>query len=200
MTPSQVAIVTGSGRRRVGWHVAQALAKRGYRLALHYHTSKAEATESVAEIRAAENRGGGVRCGFDGRGGGAKVGGRCDRAIRTDRRASPYGGDVETQTVGRSNGGRCKWVFCGEYAVDVFSLPACRTGNDEAGRRRLDCHAGRLGDRAAVSGLRRVFPVKGSDSDADPDDGGRAWDAKFESPRELYPTGARNVTAGFARR
>ncbi len=43
-----VALVTGSGKRRIGWHVARALAERGYALALHYYTSASEAAESVA--------------------------------------------------------------------------------------------------------------------------------------------------------
>jgi pteridine reductase len=48
MSQRKVALVTGSGKRRVGWHVADALAGRGYALALHYRTSAAEAAESVA--------------------------------------------------------------------------------------------------------------------------------------------------------
>ena len=36
MNPRPVALVTGSGKRRVGWHVADALAARGYALVLHY--------------------------------------------------------------------------------------------------------------------------------------------------------------------
>jgi pteridine reductase len=47
MNPTKVALVTGSGKRRVGWHVADALAARGYALAVHYHTSAAEAQETV---------------------------------------------------------------------------------------------------------------------------------------------------------
>jgi pteridine reductase len=47
----QVALVTGSGKRRVGWHVAQALAKRGYALAIHYRASGAEAHETVEHLR-----------------------------------------------------------------------------------------------------------------------------------------------------
>jgi len=34
----RVALVTGSGKKRVGWHVADALAGRGYHLAVHYLT------------------------------------------------------------------------------------------------------------------------------------------------------------------
>jgi pteridine reductase len=52
MNPRGVALVTGSGKRRVGWYVADALARRGYALAVHYHTSAAEAEESVADFRA----------------------------------------------------------------------------------------------------------------------------------------------------
>jgi pteridine reductase len=52
MNPRQVALVTGSGKRRVGWHVADALARRGYNLAVHYHTSVAEAAETAAGLGA----------------------------------------------------------------------------------------------------------------------------------------------------
>ncbi len=52
MAQGPVAVVTGSGKRRVGWHVAAALAARGYALVLHYWTSSAEAAESVAEFQA----------------------------------------------------------------------------------------------------------------------------------------------------
>jgi pteridine reductase len=43
--------VTGSGKRRVGWHVADALAQRGYSLAIHYRSSGQEAAESVASFQ-----------------------------------------------------------------------------------------------------------------------------------------------------
>jgi pteridine reductase len=52
MASSKVALVTGSGKRRVGSHVAEALAERGYALAIHYRTSAAEATESVKAFAA----------------------------------------------------------------------------------------------------------------------------------------------------
>jgi pteridine reductase len=51
VTARQVALVTGSGKRRVGWHVADALARRGYALAVHYRTSAAEAAETTAALR-----------------------------------------------------------------------------------------------------------------------------------------------------
>jgi pteridine reductase len=51
MTPSKVALVTGSGKRRVGWHVAEALAHRGYALAVHYRSSAQEAAETAAAFR-----------------------------------------------------------------------------------------------------------------------------------------------------
>jgi pteridine reductase len=50
MTPTKVALVTGSGKRRVGWHVADALAGRGYAVAIHYRTSAASAAETVAHL------------------------------------------------------------------------------------------------------------------------------------------------------
>jgi pteridine reductase len=51
MTTTRVALVTGSGKRRVGWYVADALARRGYALALHYHRSAAEAAQSATTLR-----------------------------------------------------------------------------------------------------------------------------------------------------
>jgi pteridine reductase len=48
---THVALVTGSGKRRVGWHVADALAGRGYSIALHYRSSATEAAESVQEFK-----------------------------------------------------------------------------------------------------------------------------------------------------
>jgi len=52
MKSQRVALVTGSGKRRVGWHIAEALAHRGYALAVHYRTSAKEAAESVREYEA----------------------------------------------------------------------------------------------------------------------------------------------------
>src|SRR5258708_38172080 len=51
MADSKVALVTGSGKRRVGWHVAEALAARGYALAVHYRSSAVEAAETVEAFR-----------------------------------------------------------------------------------------------------------------------------------------------------
>lgn len=50
MSSNRVALVTGSGKRRIGWHVAEALAARGYALAVHYRSSAAEAAETVASL------------------------------------------------------------------------------------------------------------------------------------------------------
>src|SRR5262245_17797599 len=51
MPITKVALVTGSGKRRVGSHVADALAERGYAIADHYRSSDAEAGESVVRLR-----------------------------------------------------------------------------------------------------------------------------------------------------
>jgi pteridine reductase len=45
---NKLALVTGSGKKRVGWYVADALAERGYDIAVHYHTSASEAETAVA--------------------------------------------------------------------------------------------------------------------------------------------------------
>src|SRR5260370_20962390 len=52
MSTPKVALVTGSGAKRVGWFVADALASRGFALAIHYNRSAAEAAETVAGFRA----------------------------------------------------------------------------------------------------------------------------------------------------
>ncbi len=49
---ARVALVTGSGKRRVGSVVADALARRGYAVAVHYRSSAAEAAETVEALRA----------------------------------------------------------------------------------------------------------------------------------------------------
>ena len=51
MSPRRVALVTGSGKKRVGSVVAAALAGRGYAVAVHYRSSAAEAEETVAGLR-----------------------------------------------------------------------------------------------------------------------------------------------------
>jgi pteridine reductase len=54
MKTQRAALVTGSGKRRVGSHVADALAERGYALAIHYRNS---ATEANAAVAAYQSRG-----------------------------------------------------------------------------------------------------------------------------------------------
>ena len=57
-TPNQpVALVTGSGRRRVGNVVARELAEQGYSIALHYHSS-----DEAAKVAIEEMRGVGIDC------------------------------------------------------------------------------------------------------------------------------------------
>lgn len=51
MQPRRVALVTGSGKKRVGSVVADALARRGYAIAVHYRSSAAEAGETAAALR-----------------------------------------------------------------------------------------------------------------------------------------------------
>ena len=46
-----VALVTGSGKKRVGAVVADALARRGYAVAVHYNTSEAPAEATAAALR-----------------------------------------------------------------------------------------------------------------------------------------------------
>jgi pteridine reductase len=48
---TKVALITGSGKQRVGNAIAIALAERGYAIALHYNRSAEDARQSVAELR-----------------------------------------------------------------------------------------------------------------------------------------------------
>lgn len=52
MIENKVALITGSGAKRVGHSVAEAFADRGYTLVIHYRTSADEARESVARFQA----------------------------------------------------------------------------------------------------------------------------------------------------
>ena len=47
----KVALITGSGRHRVGNVIAQSLAEDGYAVALHYHNSSEAANVTVEELR-----------------------------------------------------------------------------------------------------------------------------------------------------
>jgi pteridine reductase len=51
MIGSRLALVTGSGKKRVGSVVADALARRGYAVAVHYRTSATEAEETATSLR-----------------------------------------------------------------------------------------------------------------------------------------------------
>lgn len=51
MPRSLVALITGSGKRRVGSVIAQALARKGYDIAIHYRTSAQEADDAVTQLQ-----------------------------------------------------------------------------------------------------------------------------------------------------
>ena len=51
MPSSKIALITGSGKRRIGNVVALALAERGYDVALHYNRSAEEAHQTVAQLQ-----------------------------------------------------------------------------------------------------------------------------------------------------
>ncbi len=51
MSSQRVALVTGAGKQRVGWHVADALARRGHDIAVHFNRSAAEAEQSAEAFR-----------------------------------------------------------------------------------------------------------------------------------------------------
>ena len=49
-SPQKVALITGSGKRRIGNVIAATLAERGFRIALHYHRSAESAERTVARL------------------------------------------------------------------------------------------------------------------------------------------------------
>jgi pteridine reductase len=51
MSQTQVALITGSGKQRVGSRVANVLAKKGFAVALHYFTSGGEAIRSAEHLK-----------------------------------------------------------------------------------------------------------------------------------------------------
>lgn len=51
LNDTKTALVTGSGKRRVGNAVARALAARGYAIAVHYNHSVDEAKKTIEELR-----------------------------------------------------------------------------------------------------------------------------------------------------
>ncbi len=50
MPKNPVALITGSGKKRIGSVVAEALARRGYDIAVHYRTSQEEALDTVDSL------------------------------------------------------------------------------------------------------------------------------------------------------
>ena len=51
LNETRVALISGSGKRRLGNVIARYLAERGFAIALHYRTSEAEAIETRDELR-----------------------------------------------------------------------------------------------------------------------------------------------------
>ena len=52
-TTTKTALITGSGRQRLGAGLARHLATQGFRIAIHYHHSKAAAEATVTELNEA---------------------------------------------------------------------------------------------------------------------------------------------------
>jgi pteridine reductase len=52
MPANPTALITGIGDKRLGWHVAEALARQGYHIAVHYRHSEGPARDAVARFRA----------------------------------------------------------------------------------------------------------------------------------------------------
>jgi len=51
MSPAKVALITGAGKKRVGFFIAEHLARRGFGLAIHYRTSAADAADTIAHLQ-----------------------------------------------------------------------------------------------------------------------------------------------------
>jgi pteridine reductase len=53
---NKVALITGSGKHRIGHAVALALAERGYDIAVHYHHSAEETRQTIKELQGQGSR------------------------------------------------------------------------------------------------------------------------------------------------
>lgn len=49
-TSRLVALITGAGKQRVGYHIAESLADRGFDVAIHYNRSREEARQTVKSL------------------------------------------------------------------------------------------------------------------------------------------------------
>ena len=168
MSTTKVALITGSGKRRIGNVVATALADRGYDIALHYNRSADEARETVAQL---ERKG--VRAAaFQ-----ADVANEADVARLFDEMLAAFGRldvlvtaaavwqpkpleDVTADDVRR------------QFDVNTLGtfplLPTSRPHHGQAAGRGRDRHHRRLGHGSAVSRLCGLLRQQGRRADAHP--------------------------------
>ena len=155
MTERRVALVTGSGKKRVGNRVAEALAARDFALVVHYSSSATEAGETVGEI--------------------ARAHGVPVHAIRADlanenevktmvaEALAKFGRvDALVNCVAIWKRKRLEEVTAADLqahfetnTLDFLNLPARWLAMVTLRRLHRECR--RLGGRATLSGLRRVF-------------------------------------------
>lgn len=170
---SKVAVVTGSGKERVGRHVAAAFAGQGYRVALHYRTSEAEANAAAAEFTAAGTEAMAVRADLADE---AEVGrfadavfarfGRCDVLVNCAAVWQPKpleqvtAADVrlhfDTNTLGT-------FLCCQRFGLRMTKQPdgGCIVNvGDWADARPYPGYAAYFPSKSAIPGLTRTFAVE----------------------------------------
>ena len=169
----KVALVTGSGKRRVGNAIATALAARGYAVALHYRRSADEAQQSLAALRAL-----GVRAA-------AFAADVADETAvaRMFQQVMKTFGRLDVLVTAAAVWERGRWrrpapTTCGGRSTSTPWARCCvasrRAGSWSASRKGRDRDHRRLGLCAALRRLCGLFPQQGGDSHADSPAGGRA--------------------------
>ena len=176
--PEKVALVTGSGKRRVGNAIATALAARGYAVALHYRRSADEAQQSLAALRALGVRAAAFAADVADETAVArmfqeimKTFGRLDVLVTA---AAVWDRRPLAETTRRRRAACVRHQRPGHAAL----LPAGGPDHGRPAGRRRDRDHRRLGLCAALRRLRGLFPQQGRDSHADPRVGGRAGRAE----------------------
>ncbi len=191
---SKVALVTGAGRRRVGSFVAEALAARGYSLALHYRQSAQEA--QAASVRFTQQGHPSIALQADladeqairqlvsqvvDRFGRIDVLVNCAAIWERKRLEDVTADDVRRQFEINASMGTFLWLQV---------TASGRLAKAKAARRRFDRQFWRLGYSAALSELCCLLRIEGSDRRYHARDGRRAGVAESADTGELHFAGA----------
>ena len=193
MATPKVALITGSGKRRLGWHVAEGLAARGYGLVIHYRSSAAEAVETVAEFRRRGVEALAVQADLaDEKSTGALVAAARDWFGRLDVLVN-CAAIWERKPLEAITADDVRRHFEVKRAGNVSLQPRRRAGDGGSAGWWLDRHIRRLGGRAAVSRICSLFSLEGSRDRADSVAGSRTGRPQPARADQLHSAGTGNV-------